>query len=146
VTLGLLAVLVVVLIRRDATTSPPSVFIHALNAAALFAFPAACIVLFPGPPASEAAMLLGVSLGQAWTERVLPEQGPVSSRWIRALHVAVALVVFAAIAAGFQILSRSVAEANAIIPSTASRLLVPCLSIFAASWIIHRFSATKQSI
>jgi hypothetical protein len=62
------------------------------------------------------------------------------------LHATIALVVFAGVTAAFRAVSHSLAGADALLPKTANRLIVPCISIFLAAWIIHLISARKQSI
>lgn len=145
VALGLLAVFVVVMIQRDAPTARPIGFLRVLNTIALFALPALCIVVFPGAAADEAAMLLGVNLGQAWSERVLPEPARVAGRWTRVLHVALAMATFIAFVAGFRVLFLTVAEASSPLAGIANRILAPSCAIFTASWAIHRMNARKQS-
>jgi hypothetical protein len=143
--LGLLAVFVVVMIQRDAPTARPITFIRALNAIALFVLPSLCIIGFPGPAADEAAMLLGVNLGQIWSESVLPAPSRMPNRWTRILHVAIALTTFIAFVAGFRFMFRALGGANISLAGTANRFLAPSCAIFTASWIIHKMTPGVQS-
>lgn len=144
VALGLLAVFVVVMIQRDAPTARPIAFIRILNTIALFALPVLCLVAFPGAAADEAAMLLGVNLGQAWSERVLPESSREAGRWTRILHVAIAMATFIAFAAGFRFLFLALAGPGTPLLGIANRILAPSCAIITASWAIHRISSSKQ--
>ncbi len=145
VVLGLLAVLVVIMIQRDAPTARPPGFIRVLNVIALFALPALCIILFPGAPADEAAMLVGVNLGEAWTDRMLPQPVRPAGRWTRILHVAIALIAFIAFVAGLRALVHMIPGIG-VAGNTASRLLAPCGAIVLASWIIDNLGRGKRSI
>lgn len=144
VALGFLAILVVILIQRDAPTIRPSRFFSTLTVAALFALPALCIVLFPGAPADEAAMLIGVNLGQAWVERMLPQTPRGAGTWMRVLHVIIALASFIGFVVGFRTLGHAIPGAGTT-GETVSRLLAPCCAIILASWIIDRTSRGMHS-
>lgn len=144
IVLGFLAVFIVILIQRDAPTPRPAGFIRFLNVIALGALPALCIALFPGAPADEAAMLLGVNLGQAWSDRMLPEYYPSRGRWIRILHVAIGLISFIGFVAMFRVILRTMPALGGA-GATLSRMLAPCCAIVLTSWIIASMDRGNHS-
>jgi hypothetical protein len=125
--LGLLFILVAILIERKDRVRPTTDRPTLLSIVFKFVLPAGCIIAFPAV-ASEAAMLLGVNLGQALTARMLPAPVPRSIPH-RLLSVLMAALAFFGTAIGLALLATALHPAHSALLSTIVRILAPCIAI-----------------
>jgi membrane-associated phospholipid phosphatase len=129
--LGLLFILVAILIERNAGKEGAPEWQTWLSIFIKFVLPAVCIIAYP-PVASEAAMLLGVNLGQLLTTRMLP--APVSrSISMRLIAVLIAALAFFGTAVGLALLATALHPAHSTLLSTVVRVLAPCIAIVLAT-------------
>lgn len=94
--IGSCAILILVLIIRDAPAHRTGRLATAARIMGLFVLPLAFVVFAPGAPANEAAMLLGINLAQSGSRHMLPAR-PVQRWWQRMLTVCVAGAAFVAL-------------------------------------------------
>jgi membrane-associated phospholipid phosphatase len=125
--LGLLFILAAIIIERKAGPEPALDRPTLLSIVFKFLLPAGCILAFPAV-ASEAAMLLGVNLGQALTAHMLPAPMPQSIPH-RLLSILMAALAFFGTAVGLALLATVLFPAHPAILSTIVRILAPCVAI-----------------
>jgi membrane-associated phospholipid phosphatase len=129
--LGLLFILAVILIERNTGRRDQGEQATPLSILVKVVLPAGCIIAFPAV-SSEAAMLLGVNLGQLLTDRMLPPQFPQRIP-LRLLAVIIAAFSFFGTAVGLALLATAIHPAHSTLLSTVVRVLAPCLAIVLAT-------------
>jgi membrane-associated phospholipid phosphatase len=132
--IGFIAVFILILIIRDAPTPRTGWAITITRIAVLFALPATAVAFLPTGPANEAAMLLGINVGQAWSSRMLPPEH-VTGIGRRALVVCAAGAAFIVLLVVIRLALKAVAGAAIGPLGLAGRVLTPCGAIYAGSLV-----------
>jgi membrane-associated phospholipid phosphatase len=141
--IGFIAVLILILIVRDGPTPRTGRAITITRIAVLYVLPAAGLAFLPSGPANEAAMLLGINTGQAWSSRMLPPEHAIGAVR-RILNVCVAGAVFIAFLLIIRLALNAVPGATGGPLGLAGRVIAPCGAIYAGSMFSAMIARRKS--
>lgn len=136
---GTCAILLLILIVRDAPTIRTGRLAAAARIVGLFALPLGFVLLAPGAPANEAAMLLGINIGQFGSRRMLPTD-PASRWWQRLLTVGAAGTAFILLIVAIRIVLRPLGSEVAATFGLLGRVVAPFGAIMAGTFAAARFA------
>lgn len=132
VLIGFIAVFILILIVRDMPTHRTGIVFSATRMGILYVIPAVAAAFLPESPANEAAMLLGINLGQAWSSRMLPPEH-VTGISRRVLVVCTAGAAFVGLAVIIRLGVSYLAGMTGMHLGLLGRVLAPCGAIYAGS-------------